>query len=88
MSIIDARRQMAARPRRRIRGPSVAKQSSVLDLDRASPVAVVREDESAQQLAEYTVVLAVTTVSIVLAIARLATNGGTNSRDSAKLLLP
>jgi hypothetical protein len=49
---------------------------------------VVREDESAQQLAEYTVVLAVTTVSIMLAIARLATNGGTNSRDSAKLVLP
>ncbi len=66
----------------------MAKQSSVLGLDRSSLVAQLREDEHAQTMAEYAVILTVITASIFLAVALLATNVGTHITNIAKLVLP
>jgi Flp pilus assembly pilin Flp len=89
VTIIGARNKMAARPRRPIRGlSSVAKQSSVLGLYRSSLLALLREDENAQTMAEYAVILTVITASIFLAIALLATNIGADITKIANLVLP
>jgi Flp pilus assembly pilin Flp len=79
---------MAARPRRSIRGlSSVAKQSSMLDLDRSSVVALLREDENGQTMAEYAVILTVITASIFVAVALLGTNVASLITKIAKLVL-
>jgi Flp pilus assembly pilin Flp len=64
----------------------VAKQSSVFGLDSSSFAAQLREDESAQTLAEYAVILTVITATIVFAISVLATNIGSHISDIAKLV--
>ena len=52
----------------------MAKRSSMLELDSSSFVAQLREDENAQTMAEYAVILTVITASIFLAVALLGTN--------------
>ena len=65
----------------------MAKQSSMFDLDSFSFAAQLRDDESAQTMAEYAVILTVITASIFLAIALLATNIGADITRAAKLVL-
>ena len=66
----------------------MAKQSSVLELVSSSFVAQLREDEGAQTMAEYAVILTVITASIFLAVALLGTNVASHITNIAKLVLP
>ena len=66
----------------------MAKQSSMLELDSSSFVAQLREDENAQTMAEYAVILTVITASIFLAVALLGTNVASHITNIAKLVLP
>jgi Flp pilus assembly pilin Flp len=66
----------------------VAKQSSMFDLDSSSFAAQLCEDENAQTMAEYAVILTVITASIFLAIALLGTNVASVITNAAKLVLP
>ena len=60
----------------------------MLALDRATDAAQLREDENAQTMAEYAVILTVITASIFLAVALLGTNVASHITNIAKLLLP
>jgi Flp pilus assembly pilin Flp len=66
----------------------VAKQSSMFDLGGSSFAAQLCDDESAQTMAEYAVILTVITASIFLAVALLGTNVASHITDIAKLVLP
>lgn len=66
----------------------MAKQSSMFDLDSSSFAAQLCEDENAQTMAEYAVILTVITASIFLAIALLGTNVASVITNAAKLVLP
>jgi Flp pilus assembly pilin Flp len=66
----------------------VAKQSSMFDLDSSSFTAQLCEDENAQTMAEYAVILTVITASIFVALALLGTNVASLITNVAKLVLP
>jgi Flp pilus assembly pilin Flp len=66
----------------------VAKQSSMFDLDSSSFAAQLCEDENAQTMAEYAVILTVITASIFVAVALLGTNVASHIADIARLVLP
>jgi Flp pilus assembly pilin Flp len=60
----------------------------MFDLDSSSFAAQLCEDENAQTMAEYAVILTVITASIFLAIALLGTNVASVITNAAKLVLP
>jgi Flp pilus assembly pilin Flp len=60
----------------------------MLELNGSSFVAQLREDENAQTMAEYAVILTVITASIFLAVALLGTNVASHITNIAKLVLP
>jgi Flp pilus assembly pilin Flp len=64
----------------------VARQSSVIRIDRSSFAARLRGDENAQTMTEYAVVLTIITAGIFLAVALLGTNLGTHITNIAKLI--
>ena len=66
----------------------MAKQSSMFDLDSSSFAAQLCEDENAQTMAEYAVILTVITASIFVALALLGTNVASHITDIARLVLP
>jgi Flp pilus assembly pilin Flp len=67
---------------------SVARQSSAIRIHSSSFAAPLREDETAQTMAEYAVILTVITAAIFLAIGLLATNIGADVTRVANLVLP
>ena len=64
----------------------MARQSSTIRIDSSSVAAVLREDEKAQTMTEYAVVLTIITTGIFLAVALLGTNLGTHITNIAKLI--
>ena len=64
----------------------MARQSSVIRIDRSSLAARLRGDENAQTMTEYAVVLTIITAGIFLAVALLGTNLGTHITNIAKLI--
>jgi Flp pilus assembly pilin Flp len=60
----------------------------MFDLGSSLFAAQLREDENAQTMAEYAVILTVITASIFLAVALLGTNVASLITDVAKLVLP
>jgi Flp pilus assembly pilin Flp len=60
----------------------------MFDLDSSSFAAQLREDERAQTMAEYAVILTVITASIFLAVALLGTNVASQFADIATSVLP
>ena len=64
----------------------MARQSSTIRIDSASFAAQLREDEKAQTMTEYAVILTVITAGIFLAIALLGTNLATHITNIANLI--
>jgi len=64
----------------------VARQSSPIRIDSSSFAAQLREDEKAQTMTEYAVVLTIISAGIFLAVALLGTNLGTHITNIAKLI--
>jgi Flp pilus assembly pilin Flp len=64
----------------------VARQSSTIRIDSSSSAAQLREDEKAQTMTEYAVILTVITTGIFLAVALLGTNLATHITNIAKLI--
>jgi Flp pilus assembly pilin Flp len=60
----------------------------MFDLGSSSFAAQLCEDENAQTMAEYAVILTVITASIFVALALLGTNVASHITDIAKLVLP
>jgi Flp pilus assembly pilin Flp len=60
----------------------------MFDLDSSSFAAQLCEDENAQTMAEYAVILTVITASIFVAVALLGTNVASHIADIARLVLP
>jgi Flp pilus assembly pilin Flp len=60
----------------------------MFDLASSSFAAQLCEDENAQTMAEYAVILTVITASIFVAVALLGTNVASHIADIARLVLP